>query len=187
MTRAHRPFSSAILPAWIGAFAALGLFMSAPAFADAISGQVLGASAPIVGSTVTLWAAGAGAPTQLARSQTDADGRFVLNAESRGADLYVIAQGGRVAGDKTTGGNSAIALLSVLGPTPPANVVANEMTTIASVWTLNQFLGGTAVRGPALSLKIAAGNIANFVELSTGGWGEAIQGPLNSNQTNHNG
>jgi hypothetical protein len=29
----------------------------------------------------------------------------------------------------------------------------------------------------------AAGNVPNFVDLATGGWGEAIQGPLNSGQT----
>jgi hypothetical protein len=40
-----------------------------------------------------------------------------------------------------------------------------------------------AIKGPALGLKIAAGNVPNFVDLTTGGWGEAIQGPLNSSQT----
>jgi hypothetical protein len=39
------------------------------------------------------------------------------------------------------------------------------------------------LKGPALSLKIAAGNVPNFVNLATGGWGEAILGPLNSVQT----
>jgi hypothetical protein len=166
----------------IALLAALGLFTSAPAFAETISGQVLGAGAPIAGSAVTLWAAGAGTPAQLAQSQTDADGRFTLSADAKGADLYVTARGGRATG-KTTGDNPAIALLSVIGTSPPDKVVVNEMTTIASVWTHNQFLDGTAVRGPALSLKIAAGNVPNFVDLSTGGWGEAILGPLNSGQT----
>jgi hypothetical protein len=31
--------------------------------------------------------------------------------------------------------------------------------------------------------KIAAGNVPNFVDLQTGGWGSAIQDPLNSGQT----
>jgi hypothetical protein len=46
---------------WIGAFAVFGLLLSAPTLAAAqtINGQVLGAGAPIAGSTVTLWAAGA--------------------------------------------------------------------------------------------------------------------------------
>src|SRR5262245_17889174 len=73
--------------------------------------------------------------------------------------------------------------MALLGAKPPAQVVVNEFTTIASVWTAAQFLDGTAMSGHALGLKIAAGNVPNFVDLGTGGWGEAIQGPLNSGQT----
>jgi hypothetical protein len=57
------------------------------------------------------------------------------------------------------------------------------MTTVASVWTNNQFLDGTAIKGHALGLRIAAGNVRNFADLSTGGWGVAIQDSLNSGQT----
>ena len=71
----------------------------------------------------------------------------------------------------------------MLGNTAPANVVINEMTTVASVWTNAQFLDGTVIKGPALSLRIAAGNVPNFVDLQTGGWGSAIQDPLNGPQT----
>jgi hypothetical protein len=71
----------------------------------------------------------------------------------------------------------------VFGTTPPEKVIVNEMTTIASVWTHAQFLDGEAIKGPALGLKIAAGNVPNFVNLETGGWGDAIQDPLNSGQT----
>jgi len=73
--------------------------------------------------------------------------------------------------------------LAVLGSKPPAYVVINEMTTVASVWTNAQFLVGAMLKGPALGLRIAAGNVPNFVDLSTGAWGEAIQNPLNSGQT----
>ncbi|MBV8797621.1 MAG: hypothetical protein JO136_22000, partial [Hyphomicrobiales bacterium] len=144
--------------------------------------QVLGAGAPIASSAVTLWAASAGAATQLSQSQTDADGRFTLSLDGKGADLYVTAQGGRVA-TKASGDNPAIALMAVLGTTPPDKVVVNEMTTVASVWTQAQFLDGTAIKGPALSLKIAADNVPSFVDLATGGWGEAILSPLNGGQT----
>ena len=43
-----------------------------------LNGQVLGGGAPIANSTVTLWAASAGAPKQLAQARTGADGRFAL-------------------------------------------------------------------------------------------------------------
>jgi hypothetical protein len=71
----------------------------------------------------------------------------------------------------------------VIGSKPPANVVINEMTTIASVWTHAQFLDGASIRGNALSLRIAAGNVPNFVDLATGGYGGTIQDALNSGQT----
>src|SRR6516165_3657267 len=169
---------------WIGAVAALSVLSSMSAFAaDRINGQVLGAGAPIVGSTVTLWAAGTDAPRRLAQTRTGADGRFALSADGKGAILYLVATGGRSVAGKVTGDNPALALITVLGSKAPPKVVINEMTTVASVWTHAQFLDGTAIKGPALSLSIAAGNVPNFVDLGTGGWGEAIQGPLNSSQT----
>jgi hypothetical protein len=57
------------------------------------------------------------------------------------------------------------------------------MTTVASVLTHAQFVDGDAIKGNALGLQIAAGNVPNFVSLESGGWGEAILGPLNSGQT----
>jgi hypothetical protein len=68
-----------------------------------------------------------------------------------------------------TGDNPAIVLLSVLGNKPPAHVTVDEFTTIASVWTTNQFINGTVIQGYPLGLKIAAGNVPNFVDLQTGG------------------
>jgi hypothetical protein len=154
--------------------------------ADSIKGQVLGAGAPIAGSTVTLWAASAGEPKQLAQTKTGPDGRFELRAGTapgKDAVLFLVAKGGQPRASKAGGDNPAIALLAVLGSSPPANVVINEMTTVASVWTHAQFVDGTAIKGHALGLKIAAGNVQNFVDLRTGGWGDAIQGPLNGPQT----
>src|SRR6516165_9746192 len=179
---AHRCSCRAFGGRWIVAFA-LSALSSAPAFADRINGQVLGAGAPIVGSTVTLWAASADAPRQLAQTRTGPDGRFALSGDGKGAILYLVAKGGRPAANRVSGENPALALIAVLGSSPPGKAVVNEMTTVASVWTHAQFLNGTAIEGPALSLSIAAGNVPNFVDLGTGGWGEAIQGPLNSSQT----
>jgi hypothetical protein len=168
-------------------FAFMTVVFAAPAnAAENINGQVLGAGAPIANSTVTLWAASAGAPKQLAQTRSGADGRFAIGAaEAPGNDstLYLIAKGGTPAANKEKGDNPAIALIAVLGSKFPADVTVNEMTTVASVWTHAQFLTGTAVQGHALGLRIAAGNVPNFVDLSTGGWGEAIQSPLNGAQT----
>jgi hypothetical protein len=97
--------------------------------------------------------------------------------------LYLVAQGGQSAANKAAGNNPAIGLITVLGSKAPATVTINEMTTIASVWTHNQFINGEAIQAQPLQLKIAAGNVPSFVNLATGGWGGTIQDPLNSGQT----
>jgi hypothetical protein len=151
-----------------------------------IDGQVLGAGTPIANATVTLWAATAAAPKELAQARSGADGRFTLavpDALAPGASLYLVAQGGKAAADTSAGDNPRIALLTVLGAKAPSRVTINEMTTVAAVWTHNQFIDGTAIKGQPLQLKIAAGNVPSFVDLASGGWGSTIQDPLNSSQT----
>jgi hypothetical protein len=153
--------------------------------AVSVDGRVLAGGAPVAGSTVTLWVASAGEPRQLAQARAGADGRFSLRSDATPASdisLYLIAKGGVPAG-KGSDDNPAIAFLTVLGKKAPSEVAINELTTIASVWTHAQFLDGTAIKGPALSLRIAAGNVPSFVDLQTGGWGTAIQDSLNGSQT----
>ena len=165
---------------------AVGMLSAASVSAAALNGQVLGGGAPIANSTVRLFAAGAGAPKQLAQARTGADGRFALNAPAaagKDASLYLVAKGGTAAADTTRSDNPAIALMVVVGPKAPAKVTINEMTTVASVWTHNQFIDGTALSGQPLQLKITAGNVPSFVDIATGGWGTTIQDPLNSGQT----
>jgi hypothetical protein len=151
-----------------------------------ITGQVFSGGARVGGATVTLWAATADAPVQLGQEATGADGRFTINsaaASAKDASLYLIAEGGKSSADKTGGDNDGMALMTVLGSEPPASVVINELTTIASVWTHAQFVDGAAIQGHALGLRIAAGNVPNLVDLTTGGLGPVIQDPLNSSQT----
>jgi hypothetical protein len=65
------------------------------ALAAELIGTVQGAGSPIAGSTVTLYAAGNGTPTQLTQGNTDEDGAFRLEAAEPPANgvLYVIAKG----------------------------------------------------------------------------------------------
>jgi hypothetical protein len=151
-----------------------------------VDGQVQSGGRAVANSTVTLWAGGAAEPKQLAQATTADDGSFALGTDETpgpGESLYLIAKGGVALVNKGAGDNPALAFLAVLGGSAPADVTVNEMTTIASVWTNAQFLDGWALKGPALSLSIAAGNVPNFVDLQTGGWAGTIQDPLNSGQT----
>jgi len=153
--------------------------------AGGLKGQVLGAGAPIANSTVTLWAASAGAPKELAHTKSGADGRFVLTAASPGKDaiLYLVAKGGQPAANKTGGDNPAIGLMVVLGSKPPAKVTVNELTTVASAFTAARFINGESISGNPLGLRIAAGNAPNLVDPVTGGWGKVLLDPLNSSMT----
>ena len=160
-------------------------WIASAATADALEGKVLGGGQPITNSTVTLWAAGEGAPQQLGQARTGADGSFTLNptGQPTAATLYLIAKGGQPQANPQGGDNPAIALMTVIGGNVAATVTINEMTTVASVWTHAQFLEGLAIKGPSLSLRIAASNVPNFVDLQTGGWGTTILDALNSTQT----
>jgi hypothetical protein len=156
------------------------------ASADNIGGKVEGGGGPIAKASVTLWAAGPGAPQKLAETQTKDDGSFDLESaggKDNAGVLYLTAKGGepKVGGDK--GPNPAITLMATLGTMPPKRVTINELTSVASVWTGAQFLNGVALSGKALGLRIAAGNVPNLVDLETGGLGPVIQDPLNSSQT----
>jgi len=161
------------LPTYLAIALASTLF-SVPAFAIDLKGQVLGGGQPIGNSTVTLWAAGAGAPALLGQTRSGADGSFTLNSTDpadKDAILYLTANGGQPKISAQDGDNPAIALMAVIGSRPPGTVTINEMTTVASVWTKAQFLAGTVIKGPSLSLRIAAGNVSNFVDIQTAAGG----------------
>jgi hypothetical protein len=152
--------------------------ITAPPPTAAIHGRVLGAGAPIAGATVTLWLATDAEPRRLATARSDAGGQFVVDAGAvrgpRGVE-YLLARGGIA--------NPGVTLLAVLGDRPPQRVVVDEFTTVASVWTNAQFLSGDVLRGPPVGLRVAAANVRNFVDLSTGGYGTTIQDGVNSTQT----
>jgi hypothetical protein len=166
--------------------ALLGYACGTAAAAVRIEGQVQVGRGPLASSTVTLWAASAGAPKQLAQAKSGNDGRFELRtAETPGKDvvLYVVAKGGVATVKKGSGDNPAIALLTVLGNKPPAKIVINELTTVASTFTSARFIKGEAISGNTLGLRVAAGNAPNLVDPATGGWGKVLLDPLNSSMT----
>lgn len=159
----------------------------APAAATVhIEGQVQAGGGALAGSTVSLYAASADAPTRLAQVQTDADDRFVVGVDQTpGGEpiFYLVANGGVPAVNKASGNNPAIELLTVVGNQLPAKVTINEMTTVASSFTVARFIHGDSISGNPLGLRIAAGNVPNLVDPTTGGWDKVLLAPLNSTQT----
>ena len=118
-----------------------------------LRGQVLGGTTPISGAQVTVYQAGANGygtgSVQLATTTTDKHGRFSFStvscqtAPGLSQGVYLVATGGTAQGQTTP--NPAIALSTAIGrcATLPASVVINEVTTIATVWSLDQFTAST--------------------------------------------
>ena len=143
--------------------------------ADHLSGRVTVGGAPVAKSTVTLWEANAAAPNKLAETKTNDDGKFEIRGSAHGDSiLYLVTTGGAL---KDKDDNPALVLLLVLGEKPPETVVVNELTTVASAFTAARFINGQSISGNPLGLRIAAGNVPNFVDLSTGGWGKVLLDP----------
>ena len=142
------------------------------ALAADIAGNVQGAGSPIAGSTVTLYAAGTGAPQQLAQGKTDGSGAFKLNATQAPKDsvLYLVTKGGTPKAAAAKGPNDGIALMTLLGTSLPKNVTINELTTVASAFTAARLINGEAISGNPLGLRIAAGNVPDLVDPGTGKW-----------------
>lgn len=114
------------------------------------------------GWTVELFAAGTGAPERMASDVTGRDGSFRVRNRPGVADAdirYLVATGG-----------STEKMLLVLGPTTevPPRVVVNELTTVASIWPLAQFLDGDRIQGNSVGLVAGARNVPNLVDLATG-------------------
>ena len=123
-----------------------------------MAGTVQGAGKPIAGATVTLFAAGTGAPTKLAEGKTDDQGAFKLNAKQASKDsvLYLVAKGGTPKASANKGVTDAIALLAVLGATPPKTVPINELTTVASAFTSARFINGESFLAPRAGAEARA-------------------------------
>ena len=154
-----------------------------PTFAGAaVTGKVLAGALPLIGSSVQLYAAGNTgnglAPTALgAAVTTDSNGGFAISTGYTCpfdlSTLYLVARGGKAGATGTV--NSSTVLMTALGSCnalPATPVVVNEVTTVASVYALSQFLSAGAGIGASATnfngLKLAAAAAANLVALSTG-------------------
>ena len=108
------------------------------------NGTAHGAFGPIAGATVTAYKAGitgfgTGA-VAITSAITNNEGAFTFTSGTcnTGDAIYYVSRGGNAGG----GVNPAIALMSEVGlcESLPATVVINEVTTVASVYALAQFI-----------------------------------------------
>src|SRR5271157_3776460 len=148
----------------------------------AITGSVLSGSAPIAGSSVTLYQA-AGSPggtaISLGSATTNSAGAFSIGLGTTpppNAILYLVASGGNAGG----GTNTALQLMSIIGAVSgaPANVVINELTTVAAAYAASNFITNeTNIADNAFnSLASTTTGIGNLVNIQTGALGGGISG-----------
>ena len=149
-----------------------------------MQGSVHGGRQPIVGAQVDLIAAGTsgygvGSVSLLSSGPvlSSSTGSFSLTGDfscpSANAQVYIIASGGDTGG----GINPKSVLMAALGNcgdlTPSTYIVVNEVSTVASVFSLAPFMtpGSTAVGTSAtntLGLTNAFKTVANLMDSSTG-------------------
>ncbi|MHB8146175.1 MAG: NHL repeat-containing protein [Vulcanimicrobiaceae bacterium] len=110
-----------------------------------VSGEVLSGSAPIVGATVTLYAAGLSGPrmgaTALGSAVTGTRGGFSIRFTPPAVPtiLYAVALGGNAGG----GENAAAGLMGIDGESlaPAPTLTINEFSTVSAEFALAQFTG----------------------------------------------
>ncbi len=126
-----------------------------------IKGTVQGGVQPLSGATVTLWRMGSSGygrgASPLAESVAKADGRFTLTFLCLpGTQVYATAQGS----DSASGAGHAIVMMAAIGDCAavPRHFAfnINELTTVASTWTLAQFMNYT---GGASVVSAAGGGL----------------------------
>jgi len=153
-------------------------------FPTNLQGRVMGGQSAVVGASIQLYAAGAtgygaGAQALLSPAITSGqDGSFDITTSdytcpAGNPETYIVATGGDPGTGQT---NSAIALMAALGTcsglTSVSFVDVNEVTTVASVWALAQFMGYGAQMGTsstnAQGITNAFANVNNAVNIENG-------------------
>ncbi|HEX8754330.1 MAG TPA: NHL repeat-containing protein [Solirubrobacterales bacterium] len=186
MNTSLRPRRAAALLALttLGVLASLLVLAGSALAASTLAGKVTSAGKPVRGARVALYAAGPGPAAWLAGTRAGKKGEFALSYENPGGEavLYVVAQGGFVAGG---GPESRRLLMSVagLGTSPLGEVQVNDQTTVASGYALSRFLHGRQLSGPAPGLQNAAATVSNLVEPRTGKVSFVLANSPNGNAT----
>ena len=166
-------------------------FLILPIVANATvqQGRVNSAGKPIVGATVKLYQAGTsfqGNAVMLGSSVTSSGGAFNIQytpPNSADTVLYLIAEGGSVH-KRPTLYNNAIKLATVLGSKAiPKQANINPRTTIATVFTMAQFLNDENIAGPSPGVPNAADILRNLVNLKSGGIGHVLATKPNGSET----
>jgi hypothetical protein len=166
-----------------GAWALAAVLATTCGLTPARAGQVSGivqsggtsVTVPLADVEVALLEATTDQPVVLSRATTDGSGGFVLSS-SRDTSSSIFFVTADVA--------SGVQLVAVLGPTLPAKVTINELTTVAASYSMAQFYRTGMISGDAFGLRVAAGMNDNLVSSATGESSPVLLASPNADQTN---
>src|SRR5262249_32696891 len=116
-------------------------------------------SQPLPNVHVSLFEATTGQPTMLGEATTDGSGQFSIRYTRSTSHSIFFVQAGVSAG---------VEFVTILGPTLPASVTINELTTVAASYSMAQFLRTGVISGNPFGLQLAGGMNDNIVAFSTG-------------------
>ena len=148
-------------------------------YPSGIKGSTYGGRQPIDNATITLYQTGTTGygtgSSVLATTTTDANGAFNLSSFSctTGTELYITSTGG----DPYGNGENNVAATLMAGLVSCANigtltfVSMNEVTTVATVWSLTPFMTGTVIGAPTTNqtgLAEAFADVSSLVNIATG-------------------
>ena len=157
------------------ALAAMFLGCSGAAMAAGLSGTAMTGKLPLTNATVKLWqvsTTGYGqGDTLVAQAATNSSGQWsisTITCSPANSEVFVIARSGF--------GGGPIRILAFLGPCNalPSNVAINEVTSIAAIWALQQFMlvsNSGSIGAPSTNptgLANAGLNAANLANVTTG-------------------
>ena len=160
----------------------LVFFVAAPLVGSAatLSGRVEVRKQPVAEARVGLWVSGGANPITQAKTNAAGEFRLELSAKAAGSEVYyLVAEAGSVQGSAVP----KLSLLAILGTPLPKQVVLNEFTSVASTWPNAQLLEGTSLRGSEAGLRIGAAQVANLVDVTTGGYGETLLNGANLSES----
>jgi len=159
--------------------------ITAPAASVVLSGHVHGGQQPVSGASIQLWAAGSGgygsASTALLTPAvlSDANGNFNITdgytCPSASTQVYITATGGNPGLTAGTD-NTALAMMTALGSCGNLQsttfISVNELTTVASVWSLSHYMSSSSAIGAsatnATGLASAFASVNKVVNTTTG-------------------
>lgn len=124
---------------------------------------------------VTVYEATTNAPLTVGTATTDSKGEFSLNPSSSASDGIFYA---------TASLGDGVKLVTIIGPSMPASITINELTTVAASFSFAQFTHDGVIAGNAFGLRIASGMNDNLVSPLTGESSDVLTNSPNGDETN---